>query len=270
MKILQLLITILILSQIGFGISDIQIQINNAIDGLNEMQKDNLPITRYNDTLLVAQQLFDAQTALEQSGENPDYSCILDKLDELNFIKQKAYLSLDEIKALEIQINQTKNINITPVIKIYNQAQTEFKAERYEKAIEKTKEAKAKISELQATEAKIKAFYSAINRNISTYVKQNYTKIILWFVVVAFIIFVLHNPIICWLIERKIEILEKRKKSVRKLIAEAQKQYFQNNKLSEVNYHIKVKKYGEIIRDINRQIPLLKEMLGVRMKRWKI
>ena len=41
-----------------------------------------------------------------------------------------------------------------------------------------------------------------------------------------------------------------------------QKDYFQEGKIPEGEYNIKTKKYAELIRDIDRQIPLLQEELA--------
>jgi hypothetical protein len=59
----------------------------------------------------------------------------------------------------------------------------------------------------------------------------------------------------------KINHLNKEKEVVYNLIKELQKDYFEKQKIAENSYKIKIKKYGEIIRDINRQIPLLQAEL---------
>ncbi|MCD6476788.1 MAG: hypothetical protein J7K26_01310, partial [Candidatus Aenigmarchaeota archaeon] len=65
-----------------------------------------------------------------------------------------------------------------------------------------------------------------------------------------------------YLIKRKIEILESEKNTLKKLIANTQRDYFEKGILSDVDYHIKIHKFGELIRDIDRQIPLLKEEIA--------
>ncbi len=40
-----------------------------------------------------------------------------------------------------------------------------------------------------------------------------------------------------------------------------QKDYFQHGKINDLSYHIKTKKYSDLIRAINRQLPLLREEL---------
>ena len=65
--------------------------------------------------------------------------------------------------------------------------------------------------------------------------------------------------------------MERRRENITRLISEAQKQYFEKGEMSEIRYYVRTKKYAELIRDINRQIPLLKEklILNTGMKMFK-
>ena len=64
------------------------------------------------------------------------------------------------------------------------------------------------------------------------------------------------------LIKGKIRKLELRKKTIKTLISNTQKDYFERGNLSEGNYNIRTKKFGELILDIERQLPLLNEGLA--------
>ena len=48
---------------------------------------------------------------------------------------------------------------------------------------------------------------------------------------------------------------------IEKLIRGMQREYFEKGGMNELSYHIKTKKFGDLIRNINRQLPLLKEEL---------
>jgi hypothetical protein len=62
-------------------------------------------------------------------------------------------------------------------------------------------------------------------------------------------------------LNKKLEHLYLRRTTLKKLIAKTQKEFFEKGTIDETTYHIRLNKYGEIIRDINRQIPLVKEEL---------
>ena len=66
----------------------------------------------------------------------------------------------------------------------------------------------------------------------------------------------------------KFNHLMTQKKALNTLIQNMQKSYFKTKKLSETEYTIKLKKFKELIRDIDRQIIVLKEeMFKVKKKR---
>jgi len=73
--------------------------------------------------------------------------------------------------------------------------------------------------------------------------------------------------VLVWTIERKIQRLELRKEKILDIIKDAQREYFQDGKMSEGIFNIKTKKLAELIRDIDRQIPMLRERLAELGKR---
>ncbi|MBI5229627.1 hypothetical protein HY991_05935 [Candidatus Micrarchaeota archaeon] len=241
--------------------------LKSAEEDLREMTKNGLPATRYSDNIAIARQMYEAQLALEGAGGKPDYSIVLDKINELKVLKQMAFRALDELKVLNATINQTSGVDLAPVLELYSKAREEFKSERYEESLALVDKAYKKISELEATQTKIKAIYEATYRNLEYFLKENWREVAVSLAALAAVIALTYNRIICWRLEKAIHALEGRKNVVRKLIAETQKDYFENNKVSESTYHIRTKKYAELIRDINRQIPLLKEELAMRRKR---
>ncbi len=240
--------------------------LKRAESDMAQMLSDGLSATRYNDTLLLAEQLYSAQVALEKSGGKPLYSIIDEKISELNGIKQKAYKSLDEIKALNATISQVEGVDMEPAAEIYQQALNEFNSERYEESLKLVDGAYKKISELDAMQTKVKAFYEATSKNIIDFFRDNWEEILISAAAIAAAILLAYNRMARRLIKRKIENLETRKESIRNLIAKAQKEYFDEGKISESSYFIKTKKYAELIRDINRQIPLFKEELSKKEK----
>ena len=247
--------------------AEIQNILKIAEKDMEEMINDGIAVTRYNDTLISAKKIYEAQLTLERAGGKPDYSLVYEKLDELKNIKKNAYKALDELKALELTINQTKGIDLSPVLEIYQEAKGEFRAERYERCLELTDKAYNKISELEAWQTKVKVFYEATSRSILTFLKENWKEISITLIVIFTTIVLSYNRVMCWRINKKIESLKRRRESIEKLIAKTQREYFEKGKISETAYHIRIKKYSEMIRDINRQIPLLKEELSIRRKR---
>ncbi|RLG14472.1 MAG: hypothetical protein DRN66_01930 [Candidatus Nanohalarchaeota archaeon] len=268
-RILPVLLILLILPLPAFAVSDNSVHsaFILAEEGMDQMLEKGLPVTRYNDTLFLAKQIYEAQVALEEAGGSPDYSIAYSKLTELSQIKQKAFLALDELNALEATISQIEGIDKKPVREIHSKAKIEFEAERYEECLKSIDEAYEKISELEAIETKVKAFYEAGSRNIMGFLDKNRVQIVLFFSIMFLIIAVSYKRIVCWRIRNKMKALNARWYSIRALVAQTQREYFEDGKISETTYHIRIKKYGEMMRDIKRQIPLLNEELAIRMKK---
>jgi len=63
------------------------------------------------------------------------------------------------------------------------------------------------------------------------------------------------------ILRKQLKNLKIRKESLRDLIGNTQKDYFQFGKMSEREYEIRTRNFAEMIRDIDRQIPLVEEKL---------
>ena len=86
------------------------------------------------------------------------------------------------------------------------------------------------------------------------------TLVVLIALAILFTIFY-RKKIAKYIIKRKIKHFETEKRILKQMTSEIQKSYFQEGKISEGAYNIRVKKFAELIRDIDRQIPLLQEEL---------
>lgn len=240
--------------------------LDSARRDMADMASHNLSTTRYGDTLSIAEQLYEAQLALETDGGEPNYILVKEKIDELAELKMLAYRTLDELAALETSLNQTSVTDLGPALTLYAQARGEFEVERYEESLKRIDQAYAKISELEALQTKVKAFYEATSRTVANFLSENWRMIVGAIAVVAIVAILGYGWFTRLIIKRKIMDLELRKESVRGLMADAQKEFFERGETSEASYQIKMKKYGELLRDINRQIPLLNEELAMLEK----
>jgi hypothetical protein len=104
-------------------------------------------------------------------------------------------------------------------------------------------------------------FSDLITINIKGFFLDNWIVIIIILGMLIALFFIYKNTIRQLLIKGKIKKLEKRKNIVKELVIKTQKDYFDKGSISEGNYNIRIKKLTELIRDIDKQIPLLKEKL---------
>jgi len=272
MKIIFTFIAIMIIIiPLASAISEEALNINNSLSlaekDMEKMMNKDIPITRYSDTLILTKQMYEAQLFLENTSKDPDYSLVQKKIEELKEIKQNAFTASDELKALEIIISQIKEIDLAPILEIYQEARNEFYSERYEECLELIDETYEKISELEALQTKLKAFYEATSRSFINFIKEQWIALSFGISGSLFAFAFTYNRFMSWAIKKMIENLEKRRESIKKLIKKTQKAFFQDGSISGSTYHIRIKKYAEMIRDINRQIPLLKEELKIKKTR---
>ncbi len=260
-KIFCLLLIFAFLVTPVFGLSDEAIGTNNSLSKaefkIKELKEANLSTERVSDIYLKSKQLYEAQVALEKAGGKPDYSLAKEKIKKIEDLKEKAFLLADELKALKLRIKES-DVNTTKAEIIYSEALKEFEDERYEKAKKLIEKTYTKLSELESTAARIGAFYEAISKTFENFIRENFKKIISVILIISVTLIVLRNRIKIYRLKKKLRLLELRKEILKKLIKRTQSDYFEKGRLGENSYTVRTDKFGELIRDINRQIPLVK------------
>jgi hypothetical protein len=235
-----------------------------------EMQEAGFTTIMINDTLTEANQLFEAQRALELQGGKSDYSSVLTKTIEIAQTKQKAFETWDELEALRIRIESLDYDSEALVT--YSTARTEFQNERYDLALEAIEEAHMKISEEEASRTRVTAIALAGTKTIAGFFTNNWKEICIFLATIFFFWLFFHKKIQIALIDRKISNLRLEKEVLQEMIKKSQYEYFHLLKMPEDVYNIRIEKFGELIRDIDRKIPLLvteKEKIRSKIKETK-
>ncbi|MFA5992190.1 MAG: hypothetical protein WC796_00610 [Candidatus Pacearchaeota archaeon] len=230
---------------------------------LLELQTGGFSIQRVNDTFVQAESLLNAQLILKVNKKITDFSQIASYCDEIVGIREKALNTRDEFSALKRFYNDslTKFMNTSEIDQVIYKIDDEIKNERYELAVPMISEAYDKITSLKASQTTLKIFYDSTTLSIRKIVYDNVYYILSLLIVIIILFFVYRIPVKRRIIRRKIDNLEKRKKVIKSLIMNTQNDYFNHNKIAESVYNIRTKKFAELIRDIDRQIPLLNEEL---------
>jgi hypothetical protein len=241
-------------------------QILAANESIAKLQENNFSYVRYQDTLTLAQTFYSDQLTNEFNNVSADYSAVQQKLKELQEIESSAFLVSDELKALELTINQTPEINLSKVLEKYDLAKQAFVSERYEESLDLIDETYEEISTQEAAVTRVKALYDIASRSIGNYFRMYWWQITMVFLSFILFFIISYIPFMTFLTNEKIKKLELRSKSIYHLISESQRDYFEKKHLSESTYRIRMKKYSELLRDINRQIPLLREELILRKR----
>ncbi|MFO7872600.1 MAG: hypothetical protein R6U26_03065, partial [Candidatus Undinarchaeales archaeon] len=263
--ILMTFLIVLVLSAgvFAYNQQDAEEALSDAEECIQEMKASNLSTQRVEDLHGQAQDFYEAQVLREEQNITADYAFVVTTSNQICELKTNAFQVYDELKALEFEVESAREsgINMEEIDPLYTEAVEAFESERYGEADALISETYDKISEVEATTTKIRAFYEASTKTLRGFLERNW-EILLTVVVFSIIAgLILKNRISIMLLERHIRHLELEKETIYDLIKNVQRVYFDEQDMSESEYLTKIKKFKQIIRDINRQIPLLKTEL---------
>ncbi len=238
--------------------------LNQSNEFIKEMTLFNLSIRRVNESYTQALSLYDAQLVLKKDKKNYDFSTVIPYCDQIKSLHDDSLEAKDQLDALLKFYSTSLNddFNTTTVDKVINEIRLEMESERYERVKPLIDQAYQEIIDVQSSQTTVKLFYDSTTRSIKRFFYENWKVISLVSGFVIFMLFFYKVKISKMIAQRKINKLEMRKKTIKELIMKTQKDYFEKGALSEGTYSIRTKKLGELVLDIERQIPLLQEELA--------
>ena len=231
---------------------------------LNEMHDLGFSVIRINDTLREANNLYSAQVILKAKKKSADFSFILPYCEEISSVKISALNARDEFLALKKFYNESfkgTRINASSVEFIIEEINSEMTNERYENVAGLIKKAYSEIVRVKSEYTTIGLFYDTTRKTIFGFFIDNWKVILFSVLAVVILFFFYKKAVVRFILVRKMQNLELRRKTLKNMIQEVQLSYFQDGKISEDEFHIKTKKLAELIRDIDRQMPMLQEEL---------
>ena len=234
--------------------------LSQAEKDITEMAEKDIPISRVNETYQEALQLYSAQLALEEKGWRADYKLVISYTSDINSVKKTAIQARDELIIFKDTYEEAeKHANLSEMQEEYNSILLSFKDERFEDTLELIKKGYDRISEIQSSQTALNSLYLATSRSIKNFFIKNWIKITIFCSVILFLILIFWNNFKKLMFRIKLNNLFIQKRAINKLLKNMQEGYFKTKKLSESEYNIKLKKFKELIRDIDRQIMVLKE-----------
>lgn len=238
--------------------------LNESKTLMDKMINDNFSVTRINDSLKKIYPLYDAQRILKEKGGKYDFSIIIPYCLDIENVSRNAYESRDEYNALIkfYKESVTQQMNTSNIDSIIKEIEKEIRNERYEKARPLIDNAYEEIVNVKTSSTALSLFYSSTTRNLKDFFIDNWLIIVISLIVLVILFIVYKRTIAKWWIKKKISNLEVRKNTIKELIMKTQKDYFEKGSISDGSYSIRTKKFSELIRDIERQIPLLREELA--------
>jgi len=253
--------------------------IDNATQDIHLMEEKNIPTSRANEALQQAIQLYKAQLALENQKKEADYKLVTSYAEEVFQIKSISFKAQDELNVFLESYNSAKDdFNLSEMDPEYNAIIKSFSDERFEDTPDLIDKGYQKLSDLQASQTTLKLFYDTTSRSIKQFAIDNaksfispkfYQSLYFWIIVIIIVLIISWKTIKRIRIKAKIRNLLIRKDSIYDLIRKLQSEYFKSKKISETEYFSKMEKFKDMVREIDRKIPLLKEDL-IRVDKEKL
>jgi len=239
-----------------------KILIINAENCMGEMQGRGLRVTRVNESFQQALQLYSAQIALEIQKGSGDFKLVNQSASEVCNTKDVALKALDEFLVFNRSyFNAEKQFNLSSMNKEYNNILKSLDEERFEDTLTLVNKGYNDLSDLEASQTSLKLFYDTTTRSIKDFFLENWRMLLTWIVIIVILLIVFWKSIRREMLKIKLDNLYLRRKSINELIKKMQYDYFKTKKMSEMEYNVKLKTFEEMIRDVERQIPQLKEEL---------
>lgn len=226
---------------------------------MGQLMADGFNSVRINDTMQQAQSLYD--DAVEKKRK--DYVLVTDKCTQIQVIYNLAYNSRDEFEVLQKFYTEsvTEIMNTSEVDKLMINIEEEIWNERYERIEELIDEAYEEIINLESSYTTFEILKRNSRNFLIRFFTYNWEIKLIIFTILAILYFVYRKRIWSKYIKSKMHRLELRRKTIKGMVRNTQKQYFEHGTLAEGIYNIKTKKFAELIRDIDRQLPILQEEL---------
>jgi hypothetical protein len=268
MKIQLIFLFLILFSSFAYSEEIIEVdygaKFNDAAQTILEMSLDGFQTQRINDTLKAAIQIYEGQQSRAKAQR--DYTIIDTYLDEIEELKEKGYIARDEVTFVydlyDSIAEENPAINLSEADLTIEEMNFEFNSERYDEAFDLAKEAYSRLIEIEGQQTALNLAYKTTTKTLKAFFVDNWMIILIVLAVATIFYFIIKNRLGYFLIKRKIRNLIKERDSLEALIKKTQVDYFEHGDMAESTYQIRIKKFSELMRDINRQIPLLKEALA--------
>jgi len=237
--------------------------LNESSEILQLMESSGVNINRPEDVRELIINSYDAQMILKERGRNTDFSYTLNNCEEIKNIGYLAFSTKDEILGLKEFYVETisEGSNTQEIDEFIKKIEIEYENERYERIEKLINSAYVLIIDFEARNRSINVFYNATKNNIKDFFVNNYKILILILLSLNLLFLIFRGSIKRFILNLKLNRLSLRRETIKELIKKTQKLYFSVGNISRIMYDIRLKKFSEIMRDIDRQMLNLEEEL---------
>lgn len=237
-------------------------QLGEANLSVARLKAEGYPYLRANDLYMVAHQWLLGQSALEEAGEMGDYRFIAEKASEIRQIERDTFKVGDDLRALSDRLEKAlPDADLTEARAHYAEARKEFMANRFEEAQLQADQSYESAAKAEADATRSKTLLESARKNIEVFLQENWQKIAVAAAAIAAFLFIFQKHIRRFIVNSRINSLVAERGVLESMMKKLQKDYYEDGRVNEMSFHIKTKKFAEMVRNINRQIPTLREEL---------
>lgn len=230
--------------------------LNNTRKLIDDLENDNFSTDRLEYIHAGAIKKYE----IIKETNDSDFSNIIISCNEISNIVNLAYTSRDSFRALEdFYKDLIIDIKAPTVDEKLDKIKDEIRRERYELIDDLIKEAYDEIILIKSRNTALVVFYAATTKTLGSFLKKNWERILIITIALIITLLILNKTMRKKLIEKKLKALKLRKETLKGIIKQNQDDYFNKGIISEEAFYIRNSKLGEMVRDIDRQIPLLLE-----------
>jgi hypothetical protein len=262
------------------SINDAQLSLNNSLNIINELQEKGFNVDYINDIYSEAQIVMQqavyveilsdpsiseagklkAKSALKLvSWKNISYTSVLYYTSLISQYRLDTYEIFDSITALNMKSVEYKergvDVSISDVL--ISSANDSFYKGQYVDAFSYVDKARLQLE----TDFEQISTVNLLTENAKNFVYRYLYWIIFLFLVICLIIYFSAGYIYVRILKGRIAKMEVEEKVLNRLIERTQNERYKENKLSELVYNIRVRKYQARLSEIKQDIPVLKRKL---------
>lgn len=244
--------------------------LNESASDISELAKLNISLIRFQDYYDRALNLYDAQIVLLNKNREGRFDNVISYCKQISDLREIAENSLDIYGVFLIFYHENigSDTNASSVEEIVAQIEEEIAGERYENVEELINKGYEEIARVKAEQTTLALAYRTTSKTIKDFFINNWLQILIISCVVVVLYLFFRIRILLWFAKKKMESLVLRKDTVKGLIGQTQKDYFQTGKISEADYRMRTKNFADLMRDIERQIPLAQQEIARLSMRW--
>src|SRR3989338_4758425 len=241
--------------------NEIELLLNRSAEIVEEMREEGLP-TLYAEDLLIEMQD-------EANDYNINYNKLLENAQHIAQAREDALYVRDVLILKSEEISDYEEISgfdASAAWTLYNLAKEEFENERYQNAKDILGEITPALDKITVDQTRLQTRIFAQTNRLWEWIKNNVVAIIVTLLVMALLVALSYKRARFILLRRRINHLMIEEEVLSGLMKKAQKEYYQDKKITKSMYTMKMELYSSRIEEIKAILPVLQKELQKKKK----